>query len=49
MCPLPLMALEQLTLQTLQAVEGVYVRDGSKLELYDAGEELLATFDKKTM
>ncbi|MCL7980648.1 MAG: DUF4377 domain-containing protein [marine benthic group bacterium] len=49
MCPPPLMALEQLTLQTLQAVEGVYVRDGSKLELYDAEEELLATFDKKTM
>lgn len=48
MCPPPLMALEQLTLQTLQAVEGVYVRDGSKLELYGAEEELLATFDRKT-
>jgi hypothetical protein len=47
MCPPPLMALEKLTMQTLQAVEGVYVRDGSKLELYGAEEKLLATFDKK--
>ena len=36
MCPPPLMELETLTLKTLEAVEGVYVRDGSTLELLDA-------------
>ena len=49
MCPPPLMELESLTMQTLDAVEGVYVRDRSKLELYGADEKLLATFQKKAM
>jgi heat shock protein HslJ len=47
MCPPPLMDLEKLTLQTLEAVEGVYVRGGSTLELFGADEKLLATFEKK--
>jgi hypothetical protein len=46
LCPPPLMALEQLTLQTLESVEGVYVRGGTTLELYGADEQLLATFEK---
>jgi len=46
LCPPPLMELEQLTLQTLEAVRGVYVRDGSRLELYGENETLLATFDR---
>ena len=45
MCPPPLMELETLALETLSAVEGVYVRDGSTLELYGADETLLATFE----
>ena len=48
LCPPPLMELEQLTLQTLQAVRGVYVRDGTRLELYGEDEELLATFTRKS-
>ena len=47
LCPPPLMELEQLTLQTLQAVRGVYVRDGTRLELYGEDETLLATFAKQ--
>jgi heat shock protein HslJ len=46
MCPPPLMELEALTLKTLEAVEGVYVRDESTLELYGADEKLLATFHR---
>lgn len=46
LCPAPLMELEQLTLQTLDAVRGVYVRDGSRLELYGEDESLLATFTR---
>jgi len=46
MCPPPLMELESLTLKTLEAVEGVYVRDESTLELYGADETRLATFHK---
>jgi len=45
-CPPPLMELESLTLQTLEAVEGVYVRDESTMELYGSDEMLLATFHK---
>ncbi len=45
-CPPPLMDLEALTLRTLEAVEGAYVRDGTTLELYGANEALLATFEK---
>jgi len=45
MCPPPLMELETLALKTLEAVEGVYLRDGSTLELYGADETLLATFE----
>jgi hypothetical protein len=44
LCPPPLMELEQLTLQTLEAVRGVYVRDGTRLELFGEDEALLATF-----
>ena len=46
MCPPPLMELETLTLETLEAVEGVYVRDETTLELSGADEALLATFVK---
>ncbi|MEJ2482033.1 MAG: DUF4377 domain-containing protein [Gemmatimonadota bacterium] len=49
MCPPPMMELEKLTLEMLDSVEGVYVRDGSQLELYGPDETLLATFDKKAM
>lgn len=45
-CPPPLMELESLTLSMLEAVQGVYVRGGTELELYGADEELLATFGK---
>ena len=45
-CPPPLMELEGLTLRTLEAVEGVYVRDESNMELYGPGERLLATFHR---
>jgi heat shock protein HslJ len=45
MCPPLVMEVETLTLKTLEAVEGVYVRDGTTLELYGADEMLLATFD----
>ena len=45
MCPPPLMELETLTLKTLAAVEGVYVRDSATLELFGADETLLATFE----
>jgi hypothetical protein len=47
LCPPPLMELEQLTLQTLEAVRGVYVRGGSRLELYGEDEMLLATFARQ--
>lgn len=43
-CPPPLMALESLVLAQLEAVEGVYVRDGETLELYGPGETLLLTY-----
>lgn len=46
MCPPPLMELETLTLESLEAVEGVYVRDETTLELYGAGETLIATFHR---
>jgi len=46
MCPPPMMELEALMLQMLNTVEGVYIRDGSKLELYGADDQLLATFDR---
>ncbi len=45
MCPPPVMEVETLTLKMLEAVEGVYVRDGTTLELYGADEMLLATFE----
>ena len=47
LCPPPLMELEQLTLQTLEAVRGVYVRDGARLELYGEDEMLFATFARQ--
>lgn len=43
-CPPPLMALESLVLAQLEAVEGVYVRDGETLELYGPDETLLLTY-----